>query len=88
MDTESCSMCRFWRRDADVADGSGDCRRYPPRYDLPQLLILAALDVRDGGRRIGVHSPPCGVEGDPDMHHWPATYEDQWCGEYQPRGDR
>lgn len=66
---ERCENCRFWKRHDD--DTTGDCRRAPPVVTLRENT--AAIDEID---------PPGDVYY---WSRWPATCNDDWCGEYQPK---
>jgi hypothetical protein len=63
-----CKNCRFWRKSLNEKTPSvGECRRYAPS---PRSLLLP----REG--------PEEGVQSDLDAH-WPVTWDDEWCGEFE-----
>lgn len=80
---EQCGTCRFWRRITENEDpgyenqgiegslegGTGLCRRFPPAV------------VRNSASPEGSEDASFAVE----RAEHPARYEEQWCGEYQPR---
>lgn len=67
---ERCECCRFWEREEDDKIGVGDCRRYPPAMALVQTSDC--LDDEWTVRRPAYNGG------------FPITFEDDWCGEFQP----
>jgi hypothetical protein len=74
--TERCLTCRFWGEcDADD-DGNrmGYCHRYPPV--LPQTDAQESWSERSFGSADGKW-----------MGFHPITFQEDFCGEWQPRAD-
>jgi hypothetical protein len=68
-----CGNCKFWKDiDKHNAGNHGQCRRFPP--------VVVSL-------------PPSQIDGHGDgdtFNPWdatvfPETWNDDWCGEYQPK---
>jgi len=74
MDKEECGTCKFWSSEDVSGDPIGKCRRFPPSTIDPTWSIQ------------------CTSEGDDAKYPescagwWvhPATYGDDWCGEFKP----
>ncbi len=83
MDGETCATCRFWSRDimsgGESEGRSGECRRRSPHLILsmaPEFLKSHTSDP-DGVRD---------CDGEEDARRiFPLTYNDDWCGEHQPK---
>jgi hypothetical protein len=69
MTKPTCATCRFWRKDEEC--NFGDCRRSPPRI-VDDALVADSCNGWDR-EAITTHS------------HFPSTYGDEWCGEWQPQ---
>lgn len=71
---ECCATCKFGRDHRTEIMGS--CHKYAPR----PIVTWHERDAEDGGME--------GEISDRDYKEypvWPATLENDWCGEWQPK---
>lgn len=69
---ENCGVCRFWRRKHGADEEFGKCRRNAPS--------VAIIDPQKPGNE------NLGISRDLEAL-WPGTFEEEWCGEFQPKGE-
>jgi hypothetical protein len=85
MTSEQCSRCRFWLLErADPEDNRdesfGWCRRFPPVV-VDHMARQAIPTVGFGGHNFD----PENIATVMNVHNaglFPASYADEWCGEY------
>jgi hypothetical protein len=91
--TDFCARCKFWefisRR---YGDAVGECRRHAPR-PIQSVLVETAHKAGLAAWAIEEHA---GIEHDDkgdylsesaasfDVHEWPRTWAEAWCGEFEP----
>ena len=90
-----CEGCRFWVRVDEGAlidrfdhltgdDGTvfvGECRRNPPAVSGPLAERQLTAPLYRGSRFIEY---PVSVSWGASV--WPVVDQDEWCGEYRPKG--
>lgn len=88
-----CGNCKFWKLEEqdDDADAMGSCHRHAPRPTFEGPLIVAEL-VRDRGL-VAITAADLSDRGDVEgwyrrMRAWPATGENEFCGEFAARLER
>lgn len=87
-----CAECKFWKARDSVSDpfsdGFGDCRRRAPSPGFETALALVSF--------LGAHGDLSKIGDDEGRLRsftdsravWPSTFEQDGCGEYQPRQAR
>jgi hypothetical protein len=91
--TESCATCRFWKpfTREDGMFERGQCRRHAPQAANQATLFLgeAVIGITDILSRHFSLSWPTDIEAEPtettNTAMFPRTYDDDWCGEFEPR---
>lgn len=74
---QTCENCLFYDQTAD-GKKRGTCHRYPPVISD----TLLALSVKEHGEEDEL---PTDIAYDelPAASVWPATYDNEWCGEFK-----
>ena len=78
---KKCIDCRFWLVfpvDEDASFKRGTCRRFPPVID-PIAVNEEIVFYKENGKEA-----PDTDSHDPTVWTQPTTWQDEWCGEYQP----
>ena len=88
--SDACATCCFWQPSDRKGDDRGRCRRHAPLAANQAVLfaseaIIAIADVLS--RHWGVEWPE-GIDAEAtetsNVTMFPRTYDDDWCGEFQP----
>lgn len=66
MPDNKCQTCEYWKPLAELPEGQGQCRRFPPQRN---------------GVSVHFKTYPQNGESKED-YDWPITYKTNWCGEF------
>ncbi|HEX2594783.1 MAG TPA: hypothetical protein VHL34_24985 [Rhizomicrobium sp.] len=83
-----CGVCRHWQdaeRSADETLGWGWCRRYPPRVS-DHVASMVIERPKFGGRNYDPEDVVT-VSAVSDASIFPATWHDEFCGEFAAVAD-
>lgn len=79
---ERCETCRFWNTESNQiaqsetnVGGKGTCQRMPPLISDAYNRALLREAERDVDSEDSEESAG---------RAWPVTWDDDWCGEWQP----
>lgn len=68
---QRCGDCRFYKREPQVEE----CHRYPPRVEADQFTREIAR-ILESAEWENIQN-----------ERWPYVDENDWCGEWKPKGD-
>jgi hypothetical protein len=71
---DRCDGCKFWTRFKNDEE-KGRCKRFPPSI-VPIVAQVIWDETGDWAR----------VDESTGVFAWPATFDDDWCGEWR-RGE-